>query len=286
MADQQQSSGWAQAAVSSSSGLLGGIWDTIWQNKNIEKSIAQNKELADYAYSKDLESWNRANEYNAPSAQMARLSEAGLNPNLVYGKGATATSGSTLPKYNAPTVDYTKNRVPDLQGIVGGFTDTAMKVAQRDNVKANTQLTQQQTLTEGWNTVMKEFMNDKDRFKWLGGYRSRYDRNGNLVKEEDYYEGDRKNYAYETNMKRGGKFLSLTQQEAKNALLNKQLKVMDETLEKMARDNRWAPWEKGVGLGGKVAGSILSAAGIGKAGKILKAAPGGSAYKYKPSFKR
>jgi len=277
MADQQQSSGWAQAAVSSSSGLLGGIWDTIWQNKNIEKSIAQNKELADYAYSKDLESWNRANEYNAPSAQMARLSEAGLNPNLVYGKGATATSGSTLPKYNAPTVDYTKNRVPDLQGIAGGFTDTAMKIAQRDNVKAQTQLTQQQTLTEGWNTLMKDVLANQKQFQWRGGFNPA---------RGMYETGDRAKYHSRQRAERKQQTLSLTQSDYKNQIIKKQLKVMDETLEKMQRDNRWAAWEKGVGLGGKAAGGILTAAGIGKAGKLLKAAPGGSAYKYKPSFKR
>jgi len=39
-----------------------------------------------------LADWARTNEYNAPLQQMARLKQAGLNPNLVYDKGADNTS--------------------------------------------------------------------------------------------------------------------------------------------------------------------------------------------------
>lgn len=35
-----------------------------------------------------LQDWERQNQYNSPAEQMKRLKEAGLNPNLVYGKGA------------------------------------------------------------------------------------------------------------------------------------------------------------------------------------------------------
>ena len=34
------------------------------------------------------------NAYNDPSAQMERLKQAGLNPNLVYGGGATTTASA------------------------------------------------------------------------------------------------------------------------------------------------------------------------------------------------
>lgn len=35
-----------------------------------------------------LRDWETQNKYNSPAEQMKRLKEAGLNPNLVYGKGA------------------------------------------------------------------------------------------------------------------------------------------------------------------------------------------------------
>ena len=44
-------------------------------------------QLAEYQYEKNLEMWNRQNEYNLPSAQRQRLLDAGLNPALMYGSG-------------------------------------------------------------------------------------------------------------------------------------------------------------------------------------------------------
>lgn len=41
-----------------------------------------------------LADYNAQNLYNSPKAQMERLREAGLNPNLVYGNGADATGGT------------------------------------------------------------------------------------------------------------------------------------------------------------------------------------------------
>jgi len=271
------------AGIGTSGGLLRGAWDTIWQNKNIDKTLNMNKELADYAYSKDLESWNRANEYNHPASQMARLSSAGLNPNMVYGKGATATSTATLPKYNAPTADYTKNRLPDLQGILGGFTDIALKSAQIDNVKANTDLNRQRGVTEGWNSLMRELTNSKERYKWLGGWRDRVDMQGNKI-GKDYTKGERYYYDDQAFFNRSKNILGESQMDLKNDLLRKQMKMMDQQLNKIIMENRWMPWEKGVGLGGKALGSVLGGATglslINKSSKISKAAKNYKRFRY------
>lgn len=40
-----------------------------------------------------IDFWKMQNAYNDPAAQMERLKNAGLNPNLVYGSGADATAG-------------------------------------------------------------------------------------------------------------------------------------------------------------------------------------------------
>ena len=75
-------------------------------NLQIAREANQNRmELAQYAYRKDLEMWQRMNEYNAPSAQMSRLQEAGLNPNLVYGTGTvTGNTSSGMPSFPVPSV--------------------------------------------------------------------------------------------------------------------------------------------------------------------------------------
>lgn len=62
------------------------------QNENI-----RNRQFAREQYQRSLQdnltNWNRENQYNSPAQQMQRLREAGLNPNLVYGKGADNTAG-------------------------------------------------------------------------------------------------------------------------------------------------------------------------------------------------
>lgn len=59
---------------------------------------AQSLAFSEYMYDKQrkdaLSDWNMQNEYNSPAAQMQRLQEAGLNPHLVYGRGADNTSAS------------------------------------------------------------------------------------------------------------------------------------------------------------------------------------------------
>lgn len=53
---------------------------------------AANEQAATTAYNRGIAQWNRENAYNSPTAQMERLKQAGLNPNLVYGGGATTLS--------------------------------------------------------------------------------------------------------------------------------------------------------------------------------------------------
>ncbi|QCQ85144.1 DNA pilot protein [Blackfly microvirus SF02] len=131
--------------------IIPGVGQVISQNmankqatQQQDKTIAANKGLAEYQYGKDLEMWNRSNAYNAPTAQMQRLQDAGLNPNLVYGNGATATSSATLPKYQAPTVKYDAPMAVDPAAAIGSmqgglsvldrYQDYKMKSAQTDNL--------------------------------------------------------------------------------------------------------------------------------------------------------
>lgn len=105
--------------------------------RNVDMTISANKNMAEYQYSKDLEMWNRANEYNSPSSQMSRYTSAGLNPNLIYGTG-TASAGNTattLPKYQAPTVEYNYSPPINIAGTIGAYQDFQMKQAQIDNLK-------------------------------------------------------------------------------------------------------------------------------------------------------
>ena len=89
------------AGLSAGAQTIGSIAGAVASRKNVKDTIRAQKEQAEYAYSKDLEQWQRANEYNLPSAQMQRLKDAGLNPAMMYGKGSAANVASpNLPKYS------------------------------------------------------------------------------------------------------------------------------------------------------------------------------------------
>lgn len=146
--------------------LLGSVWDTIWQNRNIEKTLDTNKELMDYQYGKDVEMWNRANEYNSPAAQMERLRAAGLNPNLVYGSGAQASSASQLPKYQAPRADYTGRPTPRFDMALGVWQDWQQRQATIDNTRESTRVAEQKALSEAVNRAWMSFKTVQESEKW------------------------------------------------------------------------------------------------------------------------
>jgi len=131
-----------EQAISSGTGLIGSIAQAIQARKdrkqsveNQNRTIQANKEMAEYAYSKDLEMWNRQNQYNNPANQMQRLKDAGINPVLAFGKSDIGgnTSGQ-MPKYNAPRIDYNA-KAPQIAGVLSAFQDFSMRSAQIDLVK-------------------------------------------------------------------------------------------------------------------------------------------------------
>jgi hypothetical protein len=62
-----------------------------------------------------LRAWDRENAYNSPEQQMARLAQAGLNPNLVYGKGADNTASSI----KTPSMgEHPKSVIPNIDPLM------------------------------------------------------------------------------------------------------------------------------------------------------------------------
>ena len=69
------------------------------------------------------------NEYNHPAAQMARLREAGLNPALVYGQGASGATG--LADQPKPTPFEFENPLRSMTA----FQDVKLRKQQTDNAR-------------------------------------------------------------------------------------------------------------------------------------------------------
>lgn len=70
------------------------------------------------AFKYNMEAIKYQNEYNKPVNQMARLREAGLNPNLVYGGGSGSVSGNLS---TAPTGNYQTRGSGNLFDVLGGL---------------------------------------------------------------------------------------------------------------------------------------------------------------------
>jgi len=114
--------------------------------KNIEYQQAANEE--NRAFSREmyalqrqhaLEDWYRANTYNSPMQQMERLRQAGLNPNLVYGKGADNTATVVRASSNAPANSIAPRMDPKaMEGPLATYLALRNQKAQTDNIEANT----------------------------------------------------------------------------------------------------------------------------------------------------
>lgn len=124
------------AAGVGKSAVEGAVSDKSYK-KRLGWDYEYGEKQAENAYQRQLEFWNKTNEYNTPSAQRARLEAAGLNPALMYGSG----SGSNTAGYMSGS-----NQAPKSGGSaynprisLGEAADAAMRIAQIRNIDADTQ---------------------------------------------------------------------------------------------------------------------------------------------------
>jgi len=104
-------------------GLAGSLGSSLLSNRGALKR----QRLADR---ENIRFWNMQNQYNHPLAQMKRLQEAGLNPNLIYGSsvaGATGSAGSIAPSKAAPY---------NIQNPVPSAVQSSLAPNQKELIKA------------------------------------------------------------------------------------------------------------------------------------------------------
>lgn len=83
----------ALAIGGSLAGIGQGVWNTLssaHQNEKNRQFALQQQRLQNQF---NLDMWNRQNAYNSPAAQVQRLMQAGLNPNLAYGQLGSGDAG-------------------------------------------------------------------------------------------------------------------------------------------------------------------------------------------------
>lgn len=94
--------------------------------RNVDKTIAANREEAQLAYQRSVDMWHMQNAYNSPAEQMKRFGAAGLNPHLIYGQGNAGNAQGT-PQYNPPNIQY-KYEAPPYGAAVGSAIPQLMAV--------------------------------------------------------------------------------------------------------------------------------------------------------------
>lgn len=241
------------------------IGNWIQGRRNTDKTIQANMKLAKYQYKKDLEMWERGNVYNSPEAQMERLRQAGLNPNLVYGSGsAPGASAGQLPKFNAPNVQY-DYPAPQIGGALSAYQDFTLKKAQTDNVQEQNKVIKADAgLKE---TALRYAPTFAEQKKGAGMYLGEVAKTKmELLKQEMEQKG--KMYPYQLEYA-GGKVAA---QELQRGLMKKQSDKLDEAIEYAQKQNDWyltKMWSQIINQSVGTAGKILPAGQLGKAAKAI-----------------
>ena len=99
---------WSGIGGGAISGAIGAIGNLFTGGMSARKQYKYQSKLMDKQNQQQIDFWKMNNEYNTPFAQRARLEQAGLNPDLMYG-GSGSVAQSQMPGAaagSAPNVDY------------------------------------------------------------------------------------------------------------------------------------------------------------------------------------
>ena len=119
-------------------GGLSAIGNAITGGASARKQYQYQSKLMDKQNNFALSMYNMDNRYNSPVMQRARLEEAGLNPNLMYGNGGIQNTSSGAPgsaSGQAPHVDYGKP-----SDVISNVMQYALVNAQADKLNQESQL--------------------------------------------------------------------------------------------------------------------------------------------------
>lgn len=129
----------SQALGSTYNGLIG-MANQALQNK-------YNREMAEMQNQFNLDMWNKQNEYNTPTAQMQRLVDAGLSPNLAYGSVSSGVASKApeqvVPQQNAGLDNFISpnlgNAFNTAFSIYSGLQNIELQQANINYINAKTE---------------------------------------------------------------------------------------------------------------------------------------------------
>lgn len=137
-----------------------------WQSEENQKARDYNERMVKYQNEENLKQWQRENEYNTLSNQKKRAIAAGMNPDLLYGSGASGGNlAGSSPQLNAPSygepMDFSavgSQRV--MSDFVNQAANTAQMIANVKKTNADTEKTKEET--EGQKETNRILSSDAD----------------------------------------------------------------------------------------------------------------------------
>ena len=138
------------ALLNAGLGVVGNFLGNKQAEKNQQKQNEFNAQEAQKTREWQEKMWNLNNEYNTPLAQVNRLQDAGLNPNLVYGNGSmqnvspmasSSAQASSTPFNDSIAARHAKNFDAIMRGLQTAITmqELKNKKAEGKNIESNTE---------------------------------------------------------------------------------------------------------------------------------------------------
>jgi len=144
--------------------LLGMGLSAVSQGANMLSQGAanrKNREFTEKMYNRQrqdsLSDWAMQNEYNSPQAQMERLRNANLNPNLVYGNGSVVANSQSMPRQASGQSYGHQPTQFNFQDSIAAFTDARVKQAQYDNLRTQQTIMLQDAIGKSLDNEKKTF---------------------------------------------------------------------------------------------------------------------------------
>lgn len=174
-----------EAVISVGTSLIDGIFGGI----SDEAANDLSRELQQQQLDWNEKMWNLNNEYNTPAAQIARMQDAGLNPNLMYGQGTPGNSSSPASSVSPPHI----RPVNYMQGLIG-MPDSMLKIAQAKYIDAQREKVENTTIPH--DTYLAGFTarteKDKAAVEQLNASKSYLQNLADFTKmQENYYGADK-----------------------------------------------------------------------------------------------
>lgn len=131
----------AGGLIAAGGSLLGGLFSSSGQKSANET----NMQIAESQNQWNIDQWNRENEYNTPSAQIQRLKDAGLNPNLMYGNASSGTLSASSPRAVGATVSNAQaGHAAGVSAATQQLMNIVMQQAEYNKMNAQSDLARNQ----------------------------------------------------------------------------------------------------------------------------------------------